>query len=164
MHSWSKRKGSFSVVVYRLACWLSAAFAQSGPLDLPSEKKFSFLFCLWRGFRTHFSIVKLFSNSLFSVRTWGSLEQKQQYQSGQNKIQTANCRLGAKCRQGTKCRTQTGYKMHTENLYCFFRLISDNMSSYNLPSVTQSLFHDHLSRLFALLWNIPCPFLDHSRS
>ena len=34
------------------------------------------------------------------------------------------------------------------------------MSSYNLPSVTQSPFHDHLSRLFALLWNIPCPFLS----
>ena len=30
-----------------------------------------------------------------------------------------------------------------------FRLIRDNMSSYNLPSVTQSLFRDHLSRLFA---------------
>ena len=35
------------------------------------------------------------------------------------------------------------------------------MSSYNLPSVTQSLFSDHLSRLFAILWNIPCPFPDH---
>ena len=29
------------------------------------------------------------------------------------------------------------------------------MSSYSLPSVTQSLFRDQLSRLFALLWNIP---------
>ena len=28
----------------------------------------------------------------------------------------------------------------------------------------QSLFCDHLSRLFALLWNTPCPFLDHNRS
>ena len=37
------------------------------------------------------------------------------------------------------------------------------MSSYNLPSVTQSLFPDHLLRLFALLWIIPCPFLDHRR-
>ena len=45
----------------------------------------------------------------------------------------------------------------------FFRLIRDNMSSYNLPRVTQSLFRDHLSRLFALSWNIPCPFLDHNR-
>ena len=31
----------------------------------------------------------------------------------------------------------------------FFRLIRDDMSSYNLPSVTQSLFRYHLSRLFA---------------
>ena len=46
----------------------------------------------------------------------------------------------------------------------FFRLIRDNMSSYNLPSVTQSLFRDQLSRLFALLWNIPGPFLDQNRS
>ena len=37
------------------------------------------------------------------------------------------------------------------------------MSSYNLPSVTQSLFPDHLLRLFALLCIIPCPFLDHRR-
>lgn len=32
------------------------------------------------------------------------------------------------------------------------------MSPYNLPSVTRSLFRDHLSLLFALLWNIPCRF------
>ena len=74
------------------------------------------------------------------------------------KLQTADCRLG------TKCRLRTGYKMHTEISNCFFRLIRDNMPAYNLPSVTQSLFHDHLSRLFALLCNIPCPFLDHNRS
>ena len=47
--------------------------------------------------------------------------------------------------------------MQTEFIL-FFGLIRDNMSSYNLPSVTQSLFRDHLSRLFAY---IPCPFLDH---
>ena len=47
--------------------------------------------------------------------------------------------------------------MQTEFIL-FFGLIRDNMSSYNLPSVTQSLFCDHLSRLFAY---IPCPFLDH---
>ena len=50
-----------------------------------------------------------------------------------------------------------GYKMQTEFIL-FFGLIRDNMSSYNLPSVTWSLFRDHLSRLFAY---IPCPFLDH---
>ena len=39
------------------------------------------------------------------------------------------------------------------------------MSSYNSPSVThQSLFRDHLLRSFALLGNIPCPFLNPSRS
>ena len=59
------------------------------------------------------------------------------------------------CRPGTKCRLQTGYKIQTENLNCFFLLLRDNKSSYNLPSVTQSLFRDHLSWSFALLWNIP---------
>ena len=49
-------------------------------------------------------------------------------------------------------------------IYCFSS-DSDNMSSYNLPSVThQSLFRDHLLRSFALLGNIPCPFLNPSRS
>ena len=38
------------------------------------------------------------------------------------------------------------------------------MSSYNLPSVTQSHFRDQLSRLFALFWNIPSPFHDENRS
>ena len=42
----------------------------------------------------------------------------------------------------------------------FFRLVCGNMSSYNLASVTQSRFRDQLSRLFALLQNIPGPFLD----
>ena len=36
--------------------------------------------------------------------------------------------------------------------------------SYSLPSVTQSLFRDQPSRLFALLWKIPGPFLDENRS
>ena len=70
------------------------------------------------------------------------VEQKQQYLSGQYKMQTAD-------------------KMQTDNLYCF-RVIGDNMSSYNLPSVM--LFRDHLSQLFVLLWNIPCPFLDQNHS
>ena len=34
---------------------LIAALAKSGPLDFPSEKKFSFIFCPWKGFRTHVS-------------------------------------------------------------------------------------------------------------
>ena len=77
-------------------------------------------------------------------------------------MQTADCRSGKKCRLGTKCRLQTGCKMQTENSYRYFRLVRDNVTPYHLPSVTQSLFRDHLSRLFALLWNIPCPFLDHN--
>ena len=70
-------------------------------------------------------------------------------------VQNADCRPGTKCRLGTKCKPQTGYKIQTENLNCFFLLLRDNKSSYNLPSVTQSLFRDHLSWSFALLWNIP---------
>ena len=74
--------------------------------------------------------------------------------------------------QNADCRLQTGYKMQTADwvqnadweFILFFRLIRDIMSSCNFPSVTQSLFRDHLSRLFALLWNIPSPFLDHNRS
>lgn len=40
--------------------------AKSDPLDFPSKKKYSFIFCPWKEFRTHVSkIVWLFSNSLF---------------------------------------------------------------------------------------------------
>ena len=50
------------------ACF-SAAFAKSGPLDFPSEKIFSFIFCPRKGLKTHVSkVVKLFSNSLFLRR------------------------------------------------------------------------------------------------
>ena len=34
--------------------------------------------------------IEFFSSSNISVRTWGSLEQKQQYQSVQYKMQTAD--------------------------------------------------------------------------
>ena len=84
--------------------------------------------------------------------------------SAKFRLQAAECRPDTKCRPGTKCRLQTGYKMQTENLKCFFSLVCDNMSSYNLPSITQSLFRDKLSQLFALLCNIPGPFLDQNRS
>ena len=80
-------------------------------------------------------------------------------------VQTADCRPGKKCR-GAKRRLQTADWVRNADweFVLFFRLILDNMSSYNLPSVTQALFRDHLSRLFALLWNIPCLSLDHNRS
>ena len=61
-------------------------------------------------------------------------------------------------------KEQVSCKNYLLNLYCFFRLIRDSMSSYKLRSVTKSLFHDDLSRLFGLLWNTPWLFLDHSRS
>ena len=61
-------------------------------------------------------------------------------------------------------KEQVSCKNYLLNLYCFFRLIRDSMSSYKLRSVTKSLFHDDLSLLFGLLWNTPWPFLDHSRS
>ena len=92
-----------------------------------------------------------FWSSNISVQAWGSLEKKQQYHSGQYKMQTADRVQNADCRLGTNCRLR---------IYTNFRRIRVNMSSYNLPRVTQLLFRHHLSRLFALLWNIPCPFLD----
>ena len=58
------------------------------------------------------SLSKIFiSSSNISVRTWGSLEKKQQYQYGRCKMQTADCR------PGTKCRLRTGYKMHTSDTW-----------------------------------------------
>ena len=72
----------------------------------------------------------------------------------------------------TKCRLQTADRIQNVDLVQnadreskeIFRVICDNMSSYNLPTVTQSLFRDQLSRLFALSWNIPDPFRDQNRS
>ena len=81
------------------------------------------------------------------------------------RLQTADCKPDTKCRLGTKCRLQTAeWVQNTDWESKEFFLFSDSMSSYNLPSVTQSLFRDHPSRLFALLWNIPGPFLDQNRS
>ena len=46
----------------RRSCWERSS-------RLPEKKKFSFIFCPWKGFRTYVSkIVWLFSNSLFSCR------------------------------------------------------------------------------------------------
>ena len=67
--------------------------------------------------------------------------------------------------QNADCRLQTADRVqNADQVHTVFPSERDNMSSYNLPSVTQSLFRDHLSRLFALMWNIPSPFLDHNRS
>ena len=72
------------------------------------------------------------------------------------KMQTADCRTDTKCRLGTKCRLQTAEWVQNAEWESkeFFRLVCDNMSSYNLSSVTQSLcaisFHDY-SRYCGLL-------------
>ena len=57
--------------------------------------------------------------------------------------------------QNADSRPDTKYRLQ---LYQTLRLVY-NMSFYSLPSVTQSLFCDPPSWLFALLWNIPGPFL-----
>ena len=77
-------------------------------------------------------------------------------------VQNADCRPDTKCRLGTKCRLQTAEWVQNADWEPkeFFRLVYDNMPSYNLPSVTQLLFRNQLSRLFALSWNIPGPHLD----
>ena len=174
--SWIEKPRGPAAVSFQHTLWPRRRASESALLV---SRAFAFVFnwfkviialslCLSKGalqHTVHTSIIaaeiiwlKFFSSSNISVRTWGSLEQNQQYKFGQWKMQTAD-RV-----QNVDCRLQTGYKMQIENLYCFFRLIRGNMSSYNLPSVTQSLFRDHLSRLFSLLWNIPYPFLDHNRS
>ena len=87
-------------------------------------------------------------------------------------MQTEDCRPDTKCKLGTKCRLDTKCRLQTAEWEQnadweskeFFRLVCDNMSSYNLLSVTQSLFRDQLALLFTLLWNIPGPFLDQNWS
>ena len=84
-------------------------------------------------------------------------------------VQNEDCRPDKKCRLGTKCRLQTAEWVQNADWESkeFFRLVCDNMSFYNLPSVTQSLFRgqrkkrlrDDFSRLLALFWNIPGHFL-----
>ena len=78
-------------------------------------------------------------------------------------VQSADCRSGKKCRLGTKCRLQTADQVQNADweFVLFFRLILDNMSSYNLPSVTQALFRDHLSRFICTIVEYS---LHHNRS
>ena len=75
-------------------------------------------------------------------------------------MQTADRRPDTKYRLQTAEWVQNADRESEE----FLRLVYNNMSSYSLPSVTQSLFCNPPSRLFALLWNIPGPFLDENRS
>ena len=64
--------------------------------------------------------------------------------------------------QNVDCRMQSGYKMQIENQQSFFVWYVITCHLTYLPSVAQSLFRDQLSRLFALLWNIPGPFQDQN--
>ena len=87
------------------------------------------------------SPTEIFSSSNPSVRTWGSLEQKQQYQSGDYRLQTGK-------------KIQTRYKMQTENLYCFFvwYVIRDHFTTYqascNRFSAIIFLHYLHYSGIF----------------
>ena len=63
---------------------------------------------------------------------------------------TADCRPDTKCRRGTKCKLQTAKWAQNADWESkeFFRLVCDNMSSDNLPSVPHHFsavsFHDYL--------------------
>ena len=63
------------------------------------------------------------------------------------RLQTADRIQNVDKVQSVDCRLQSGYKVQTENLKSFFVWYVIK-SSCNLPSVTQSLFRDQLSRLF----------------
>ena len=66
-------------------------------------------------------------------------------------VQNSDCRPDIKCRLGTKCRLQTVEWVQNAAWESkeFFRLVCDNMLSYNLQSVTQSLIRNQLSRFLA---------------
>ena len=55
-----------------------------------------------------------------------------------------------------KCRLLTADRVQNADweFILFFRLIRDNMSSFNLPSVTQSLFRDHPVHEYLHYWGI----------
>ena len=70
---------------------------------------------------------------------------------GYRLVQNADCRPDIKCRLGTKCRLQTveWVQNTARESKEFFRLVCDNMLSYNLRCVTQSLIRNQLSRFLA---------------
>ena len=92
------------------------------------------------------SLKLFFTSSNISVWTWGSLEQKQQYLSGQYKMQTVDCRL------------QTGCKMQTENYTVFSSdtcLLTTYRASRNRFSVIISHDYYPLARfLITIVLNI----------
>ena len=92
----------------------------------------------------HTSIIAakmVWLNFFFELQYFGPDLRLAPTKTSQYKMQTADCR------PGTKCRPQARYKIQTDSLKCFFVWFVMK-SSYNSPSVTQSLsaiiFHDYL--------------------
>ena len=131
--------------------WVSFSYAIENRLALRYTDYCSIIVLVFRS-------SSMYSPDLRLVRTKTALPIRS--------VQSIDCIPGKKCRLVTKCRLQTadGVQNADWQFVLFLRLILDHMSYYNLPNVTQALFRDHLSRLFALLSNIPCLFLDHNRS
>ena len=119
---------------------------------------------LWKGFLQYWILhphIHFFASSLFLppktllttprayfCSRWGGGE-------GIQLIQNADCRPGTKCWLATECRLQTedrklqtGYKMQTENLNCFFvgYVIKSRLTTYRASRnrFFANIFHDHL--------------------
>ena len=119
---------------------------------------------LWKGFLQYWILlphIHFFASSLFLppktllttprayfCSRWGGGE-------GIQLIQNADCRPGTKCWLATECRLQTadrklqtGYKMQTENLNCFFvgYVITSRLTTYRASRnrFFAIIFHDHL--------------------
>ena len=89
------------------------------------------------------SLSKIFiSSSNISVRTWGSLEKKQQYQYGRCKmqLQTADRVRNADCALGTKCTL----RFHT--VFFVWYVITCQLTTYRASRNRFStiIFHDYL--------------------
>ena len=119
---------------------------------------------LWKGFLQYWILhphIHFFASSLFLppktllttprayfCSRWGGGE-------GIQLIQNTDCRPGTKCWLVTECRLQTedrklqtGYKMQTENLNCFFvgYVIKSRLTTYRASRnrFFAIIFHDHL--------------------
>ena len=126
---WPRGRVVYVFSWYKLIIALSLCFS-SGALQNTVHTSIIAAKMVWLNF---------FSSSNISVRTWGSLQQKP--------VNT-KCRLQIADRvQNADCRPQARYKIQTDSLKCFFVWFVTK-SSYNSPSVTQSLsaiiFHDYL--------------------
>ena len=84
----------------------------------------------------------------FAVIVIPVLRRSDEHINGQYKMQTTDRRPGTKCGLSTKYRLQTGYKMQTENLNCFFvwYVITCHLTTYQASRNRFSviIFHYHL--------------------